>query len=59
MDQRPVQEVTNEELVAAGDRGGDVTKSHRSTVRVRILEFAASGYYYADHVESESQRIQL
>ena len=59
MHKRPVQEVSDEELVPASDRRGDVTKSHSGTMSFSIWELATGSYHYTDHVQSESESIKL
>ena len=57
--ERPVEEVTNKELITTGDRGGNVTESHRGTVGLGIGELAASSNDYTDHIKNEGSSIEL
>lgn len=59
MHERPVQEVTNEELIATGDRGSDITEGEGSTVRFSVRELVAGGDNDGDNVKDECEGVEL
>jgi hypothetical protein len=59
MYKRPIQEVSNEELVTTCNRRHDVTKGHGSTVSISISELATGSHHYAYHVQDECDGVKL
>lgn len=53
VDQGPVNEVSQEKLVATGDRCRDVTKGQRRTVHLSVREFPTGCDDNTDHVQDE------
>lgn len=59
MDQRPVDEIPEEELVTTGNRSHNVTEGERSTMFFRVREAGGASHDNADHVQSKRNRIVL
>lgn len=59
MDERPIEEITDEEFISAGHRSSDIAESHGGAVRLCVREFAAGRDHYTDHVQSEGERVKL
>lgn len=59
MDQGPVDEIPEEELVTTGNRSHDFTEGECSTMFLRVREAGGASYDNADHVQSKRDRVVL
>ena len=53
MNEWPVEEVPDEELVTTSNGGSDVSQRHCGSVVLRVRELATGSYHYTNNIKNE------